>query len=160
MQKQMVQKQSVRAIQYSLMAVLTFLVLSSTALAQLSSPISPWMGMFDRNRGPGTISNYHQNVKPQQDLLKAYTAQQNQMQSQQQALQALQSGGSGGGAGPRNLTGPGGAPVGAGGVLSPPREIPSMQRNPAGFNQYSHYYPQSSMPRRPVPNFSTTGRRR
>ena len=163
-------KQVVKPVLCSLVVGLTLLAASS-AVAQLSPPISPWMGMFDRDRSPGTISNYHHNVKPQQDMRRAYAAQASQIQSQQRALQAML--GSGGGSSSnsssdgttsRDLTGAiGGASSGGSGVtelLSPPREIPSMQRNPAGFNQYLHYYPPGSMQRRPVPNFSATGGRR
>ena len=124
------------------------------------------MGMLDRDRSPGSLDNYNRVVKPQQDMMKAYAAQQSQMQSQQKALQALQNGSGGGnggsGTGARDLAGATAASPGAAGnmLLSPPREIPSTQRNPAGFNQYLHYYPQNSLPRRPVPNFSQVGRRR
>ena len=164
MLQQTVQKKIVTLVQCLLIVVLTFLVVCSSAFAQLPPPISPWMGMFDRNRGPGSISNYHHNVKPQQDMMRAYAAQANQLQSQQQALQTLQSGmGSGGGGGgsgigSRDLAGVAVATDDM--LLAPPREIPRMQRNPAGFNQYLHYYPPGSLPRQPVPNFSQAGRRR
>ena len=150
-----------------LVVVLTFLVMSSSALAQLPPPISPWMGMFDRTRYPGSISPYHQNVKPQQDMMRAYAAQSSLLQSQQQALRTLQSSSGGGGVGsginPRDLTDTGIAGTGAPTkdmLLAPPREIPSMQRNPAGFNQYLHYYPPGSLPHQPVPNFSPASRSR
>ena len=135
-------------------------VLGSSALAQLPPPVSPWMGMFDQQRSP--LGNYLSNVKPQQDMMRAYATQQSQMQAQQRALQALGSGSSGGGSGSRDLATISGGGGGAGfpTVLAPPREIPSVQRNPAGFNQYLHYYPPNAMPQRQVPNFSSAGRRR
>ena len=156
-------KQIVKSILCPVVVALMFLTVNSPVFAQLPPPISPWMGMLDRTRSPGSISSYHQNVKPQQDMMRAYAAQANQLQSQQQALQALQSGGgSSGGAGTnaRDLASAGGAPGGGNLLLAAPREIPSMQRTPAGFQQYLHYYPTGSMPRKPVPNYSTPGRRR
>jgi hypothetical protein len=155
-------KQIIKSVLCLLVAVLTVSIVSPSALAQLPPPVSPWMGMFDRPTSP-TLGNFLGNVRPQQDLMRAATAHVNQMQAQQRALQALQTpqGGLGaGGAGGRNLAGPAGGGSSAQYVLAPPRVIPRAQRSPAGFNQYLHYYPSHSMPRRPVPNFSSTGRRR
>ena len=145
-----------------LVAALVFLAADSSAWAQLQPTISPWMGMLDRSRTPGSLDNYNRNVRPQQDALRAYATQQSQNAAMARELQSLQgggAGGSGGGVGPRDFAG-GGSP-GAGGnmLLAPPREIPSTQRNPAGFYQYLHYYPPGSLPRRPVPNYSAAGRR-
>ena len=160
-------KQIVKTVLCLLVAASSVSVVGPSVFAQLPPPISPWMHMFDRPSNP-TLGNFLGGVRPQQDLMRANAAQTSQLQTQQQALQALQQGGGtgGGGAGARNLVGTG-APALAGGgasdaraVLAPPREIPSMQRNPAGFNQYMHYYPPRSMPRKPVPSFSATGRRR
>jgi uncharacterized membrane protein YgcG len=152
-----------------LIAAWTLLVAIPPVSAQLQPSISPWMGMFDRSPSSGGISNnYLRNVRPQQEMMRSYAAQANQLQAQQQALRALQNsgggGGSAGGTGSRDLMGAaagGGGSSGAGGntLLSPPREIPRAQRNPAGFNQYLHYYPSGSLPRQPVPNFSSAGRR-
>ena len=154
------QKQFIKPV-LCLLTIATFLAMnSSSVFAQLSPAISPWMGMFDRNRTPGTLDNYNRLVKPQQNMLKAYAAQANQIQNQQQALQALQDGGGGSASGARNLMDAGSPSGKTSPFLSPPREIPSTQSNPAGFNQYLHYYPTGSMARRPVPNFSTPGRRR
>ena len=158
------QKRFIKPVLCSLVAALTFLAASSSVLAQLQPPVSPWLGMMDRSRSPGGLDNYNRNVRPQQDALRAYAAQQSQNAAMARELQSLQGGGgageSGSGVGPRDFTGGGGAP-GAGGnmLLAPPREIPSTQRNPAGFYQYLHYYPTGALPRRPVPNFSQTGRR-
>jgi len=137
----------------------------SSVFAQLPPPISPWMGMFDRSRNTSGIDNYNRVVRPHQDMLKAYAAQESQLQAQQQALRVLQQGGDGygssGGVGVRDLAGvPSGSSSGGSMLLSAPRELPRTQRNPAGFNQYLHYYPPGSLPRQPVPNFSSTGRRR
>jgi len=117
--------------------------------------------MFDRPNNP-TLGNYLGNVRPQQDLMRAYAAQAGQLQAQQRAIQAMQAQGGGlGGTGTRDLAA---GSLGGGSstpdVLAPPRELPRVQRNPAGFYQYLHYYPSHGMPRRPVPNFSSTGGRR
>ena len=129
--------------------------------AQLPPPVSPWMGMFDRPLNP-TFGNYLGNVRPRQELQRTQAAQTSQLQTQQRALQALQQGGGAASTSARDLVGGAVAPAGGAtslrDVLAPPRERPSMQ-SPAGFNQYLHYYPPGSMPRRPVPNFSTQGRK-
>jgi len=148
-------------------------VMSHSAFAQTGLPpaVSPWMQMLDRSRSGSHLDNYNRLVRPQQDAMRAYADQQSQLQAQQRALSAMQSGGSGGnigsgGANTRTLVTPdGGAtgrPTGAANdmLLSPPREIPRTQRNPAMFNQYLHYYPAHALPRRPVPQFSQTGGRR
>ena len=164
-------KQFVRPVLGLLTTTLVFQVMSLSAFAQLSSAISPWMGMFDRDRNGAFGNPYLDVVKPQQNMQKAYSAQASQLQAQQRALQAMQGGGSGGlsgsgdGTGARNLmstSSSGGTPSSAPSnlLLAPPREIPSTQRNPAVFNQYLHYYTPYALPRQPVPNFSSTGRRR
>jgi hypothetical protein len=144
------------------MIVVLVQVMSPSVFAQLSPPIRPWMGMMDRNRDAGTLDNYNRLVKPQQDMMRAYAAQENQLRAQQRALQAMQGGGvsGGSGTGARDLSASGSGIVGGKLLLAPPREIPSMQRNPAGFDQYLHYYPANAFPRKPVPNFSSAGRRR
>jgi len=152
-------KQFMRPVLGLWMVGLLFLTVNSTAFAQLSPPLSPWLGMQDRNRSPGQLDPYNRVVKPQQDMMRTLAAQSGQMQSQQQALQLLQ-GGSGGSTGTNVLL----AGVGESQALSkdmllqPPREIPSKQ-NPAGFNQYLHYYPPRSLPNRQAPYFSQVGRR-
>ena len=145
-------KQMIKPVLYSLGIILALSVMDSSVFAQLQPAISPWMGMMDRNRGSSTLGPYLSNVKPQQDMMKAYAGQQSQLQTQQQALQSLQGGrpGSGG-----VSLGGGGGPSGQDNkfILNPPREIPSA-KSPAGFNQYLHYYPPGSLPRRPAPYFS------
>ena len=156
-------KRFAKPVLCSLIAALTFLAASSSVSAQLSSPMSPWLGMMDRTRSPGGLDNYNRNVRPQQDALRAYAAQQSQNQAMARELQSLQgggaAGGSGSGVGPRDFTGGGMPGASQDIVLAPPKEIPSTQRNPAGFYQYLHYYPPGALPRRPVPNFSQAGRR-
>jgi uncharacterized membrane protein YgcG len=151
----MMQKRLTKSILCSLVVALAISAMSHSAFAQLQPAISPWMGMFDRSQNTGTLGPYLSNVRPRQDLARAYAAQQSQMRAQQQALQALQGGG-GGGSSSRDFAGGGGELSGAGAnmILGPPREIPRAQRNPAGYYQYLHYYPAGGLPRRSVPNFS------
>ena len=162
-------KRFVKTVLCSLFATLMVFVAGSSVCAQ-SSPLSPWMGMFDRPNNPA-LGSYLGNVRPQQNMQKAYSAQMSQIQAQQQALQALsRSSTTAGGTTARDLVGGStgtSAGLGAAGgatnardTLAPPREVPRVNQNPAGFNQYLHYYPQRSMPRQPVPNYSVTGRRR
>ena len=145
-------KQIAKPVLYSLGVTLALSVMGLSAFAQLQPAISPWMGMMDRSRGTGPLGNYLSNVKPQQDMMKAYAGQQSQLQTQQQTLQSLQ-GRPGGGGAAGNLGGGGPSGQDNKSVLNPPREIPSSM-NPAGFNQYLHYYPPGSLPRRPAPYFS------
>jgi len=162
-------KQFVRTVLCSLLAALAVLAACSSVSAQSSPPISLWMGMFDRPNNPA-LGNYLGNVRPQQQMMKSSATQASQIQSQQRALQSLLQAPAGGGApgtggGSQNLArasavAPPGGAADARQVLAPPREVPRAQRNPAGFDQYLHYYPQYSMQRKPVPNYSTTGRRR
>ena len=161
MLKQFIQ-QFVKSLLCLLMVALFLCATSASADAQLQPRISPWLGMFDRPQGP--LGNFHSVVRPQQQMLQAHAAQQQQFQAQQRQLQALQSGaGAGGSMGSRDLIGgnmgatqPGGGNV----ILAPPREVPRAHRSPAGYNQHLHYYPPGSLPRRPVPNFSSAGGRR
>jgi hypothetical protein len=154
-------KQIIKPILCSLAITLSLNAMSLSVFAQLPPAMSPWLKLFDEPSGP--LGPYLSNVKPQQELARAQAAQASQLQAQQRALQALQqSGSSGGGTGPRELEagiGGGGKSGGIPTILAPPREIPRVQRNPAGFNQYLHYYPPHALTRKPVPNFSSTGRR-
>jgi hypothetical protein len=147
-----------RSVLYSLMTVCAMVLWSGVAVAQLSPPISPWMSMFQRRQGP--LDNYNAFVKPQQDMLKNYQAQQQQIQRNSQALQSMQT---------QNLTGGKGVDLAgrASGSLDPnksllnaPQELPSGQSIPASYGNYLHYYQTAPMGR--VPNFSQpgSGRRR
>ena len=164
-------KQFVKPVLYWVVVSLALLAMSRSVFAQamLPSSISPWMQMLDRSRSGSHIDNYNRLVRPQQDAVRASADQMNQLQQQQRALQAMQNSAGGvssgsGGSGMRNLItpSPAGQSTGASNrmLLSPPREIPRLDRNPATFNQYLHYYPPHAMPRRPVPQFSPTGGRR
>ena len=162
-------KQLVKPVLCLVIVSLAIPAMSRPVFAQGTLPpaISPWMRMLDRSRDGQHLDNYNRLVRPQQEQMRASAEQQRQLQAQQQALRAMQSsgGGSSGGGGSmtRDLLAPGGSSVGHPSsaannmVLSPPREIPRAQRNPAGFNQYLHYYPPHALPRRPVPQFSPTG---
>ena len=161
-------KQIIKPVLCWVVAAWVFSLGSPVALAQLPPALSPWLHMSDRPRGD--LGNYLGVVKPQQNLMKSSASQSSQIQQQQRALQELlrpSDAGSGTGTSARNLGGAagniaggatptGGAPD-ARNVLAPPREIPRAQKNPAGFNQYLHYYPPYAMSRRPVPNFSSSG---
>ena len=166
-------KQFVKLVLGTLVIALVFQVMSLSVFAQspLPPPLSPWLGLTDRNRSGAFGNPYLDVVRPQLERQQAFAAQANQIQAQQRALQAMQGAasggvdGTGGNTGTRDLMGTGGRASAPGGatnnmLLAPPREIPSTQRNPAGFNQYLHYYPSHAMQRQPVPNFSSTGRRR
>jgi hypothetical protein len=153
-----------KSILYSLVAALVISAGGSSAFAQLSPPLSPWLRMDDRPRS--SLGNYLGTVQPQQGLMKSSASQTSQIQAQQRALQSMLQAPSSSGSGTRatgasNLANttpiaPTGGALAMRDVLAPPREIPRVQ-NPAGFDQYLHYYPPYSMTRRPVPNFSTTG---
>jgi len=147
-------KQFIKLVLCSYVVVLATSAMSHYAFAQLPPPVSPWLGMTDRNRNTGTLGPYLSNVKPLQDQMRASSALQGQLQSQQQALRTLQEGGGGGGM-PIAIGGGGAhASTDMKSVLNPPRELPSAQRQPAGYNQYIHYYPPNSLLRRPVPYYS------
>ena len=161
-------KQISKLVLTSLAVALVCNGLSSVAFAQLPPARSPWLDMFNNPGASSMTDGYLRIVKPQQDMMKASAAQARQiqlLQAQQNALQAPGGGGASGssmamGAGALGLTGSPGSASSARNVLAPPQELPSTQRNPAGFQQYLHYYPAYSMPRKPVPNFSATGQRR
>jgi hypothetical protein len=57
MRKQIVPKRVFKPVLYALVVVLTLLVMGPSVSAQLPPPVSPWMGMLDRNRNPGSSSN-------------------------------------------------------------------------------------------------------
>ena len=154
-------KQFVQSVLCVLFVILTFPMMMPSASAQLQPRLSPWLHMAERQTSP--LGNYHALVRPHQELLRTQQIQTQQIQAQQRALLAMQSAAalSGGSMGSRDLAAGSGAAGGASTareVLSPPREIPRANQNPAGFNQHLHY-PPGSLPRRPVPNFSATGRR-
>lgn len=140
-----------------LAAVLCF---SDTAVAQLSPPISPWMSMFQRRTGP--LDNYNAAVKPQQDALRNYQAQQRGLQQNQQAIQSLQrqnSAPSIGGSGGIDLTSRAAGPLDPNKtLLQAPREVPSGQANAAYYNNLLNYYQPMGQSR--VPNFSQPGANR
>lgn len=161
------QKQFIRTTLCVLAILLTFQVTSLAAFAQSSPALSPWLGLLDRSRDASGLDNYNRLVKPRQQMLRNYANQASQIQAQQRALRSLQSNtgvSSGGSAmGSRDLLNAASSGITDGSgknmLLSAPREIPSSQA-PAGFNQYLHYYPSGGLIRQPVPNFSSTGRRR
>ena len=157
-------KQIIKSVLCWAVAALALSVGSPVVFAQLPPALSPWLHMSDRPRND--LGNYLGAVKPQQNLMRSAASQANQLQSQQQALQnllqATPNTGGGGATGAKNLASstpiaPTSGATNARDVLAPPRELPRMQKNPAGFDQYLHYYPPYAMSRRPVPNFSSSG---
>lgn len=135
----MLTKQSKKVVAFLFVpfAVLSLgLLLQVEARAQLPPPISPWLNMFNNNRG-NPLSNYHTYVRPEQQIIKEFQSQERQIR--QQATQQQQ------------LTGD------VDKVLNMPRKKPSMgSARGAGFGQHMHYY--QNLPARAVPQFSTPGR--
>jgi len=160
--------QFIKPVLCSLVVSLTISVVSPSAFAQLPPARSPWLDMFNNPGATSMSDSYLRTVKPQQEMMKAFAAQASQLQTQERALRAMQAPNGGGSGTPPAMNAgalglSGGAASGGSterNVLSPPRELPSTQRNPAGFQQYLHYYPAYGLPRKPVPNYSVTGRRR
>jgi hypothetical protein len=150
-------KQIQKSVLYVSLVILTLLVVSSSAQAQLSPSMSPWLEM-NRTGNTSPLGNYLGIVRPMQEAARANAATASAIQSNERALAAMQD--SAGGGAPLTLGGAGRSAPGGGisPFLEPPREIPS-RLNPAGFDQYLHYYPNANMQRRPVPNFSRPGRR-
>lgn len=113
-----------RYVAFFLFFTLIATALSETVWAQTSSPLSPWLMMRNRNRG--SISNYHEYVKPRQEIERAFQSQQSQLkraESETKQLQTqLQQATSG------NLQAPGatGPSTGA--------------RGAASFRNHSHWY--------------------
>lgn len=118
-----------------------FYAVEAGAQSSLPPPISPWISMFNYNRG-GALSNYHTFVVPQQRAAQEFQAQERQIQAQGARQQQLQ------------------GEVDK--VLNQPRKTINFgSRQPSGYGQYMHYY-QNGVMRSPVPNFTpaATGRRR
>ena len=92
----------------------------SVSAQQARPPISPWLSLFNENRG-GILDNYHTFVAPQLQMQQEFAQQGRQLQ-QQQAQQ-------------RDLQGQ------IDKVLNPPKKRPSYSSsNGAGYRQYLHYY--------------------
>ncbi|MDR3234120.1 MAG: hypothetical protein LBT46_10745 [Planctomycetaceae bacterium] len=148
-----------RKMFFRCLAVVVCLVMvhlcAGSAAAQLSPPISPWMSMFQRRTGP--LDNYNALVKPQQEALRNYQNQQQDIQRNQQAVQTLQQGGSAGGI---DLMGrSSSAPLDPNrSLLQAPREMPSGQSSAAYYNNHLHYY--QNLQQNRVPNFSSPGANR
>lgn len=114
--------------------------------AQSAPTLSPWLSMFNNNRG-GVLSNYHEFVRPRQEMYQAYQQQQQQLNRQNTQQRALQ--------GEMNqLLNDGSTDR----ILAEPRQTKSIGgMQGAGFRQYLHYY-QGGMPQGGVPQYAT-GRR-
>lgn len=135
----MLRKQSKKIVAF-LFVLFTILLagqmFQSEVKAQLPPPISPWLNMFNNNRG-NPLSNYHTYVRPEQQIIREFQSQEKQIRQQASQQQQL--------SGEMDK------------VLDMPRKKPSMgSSRGAGFGQHMHYY--QNIPARPVPQFSTPGR--
>ena len=102
------------------LCIIAVIAMVESASAQTRPPISPWLSLFNENRG-SILDNYHTFVAPQLQLQKDFAQQERQMQ-QQQTQQ-------------RDLEGK------ISKVLNPPKKRPSYSAsNGAGYRQYLHYY--------------------
>lgn len=128
---------SVRILLRTLCFVAALFFFHSTVSAQLPPPISPWLSMFNNNRGP--LGNYHTYVMPQQQAQQQAQQQQAQIRTQGTQQQMLQ------------------GEVDQ--VLNQPKTAGSKSRAVAGYGQYSHYY-KAGVAARPVPQFTNPGQRR
>jgi len=102
------------------LGMMMIVVSAQSVSAQNRPPISPWLSLFNDNRG-GVLDNYHTFVAPQLQLQKDFAQQERQIQ-QQQTQQ-------------RNLEGQ------ISKALNPPKKRMSYSAsNGAGYRQYLHYY--------------------
>ncbi len=139
-------------------SVLSFVVLcffvvdeisAQTLPAQPRPTISPWLSMFNNNRN-GVLSNYHEFVRPRQEIYKAYENQQRQIQQQTAQQRVMQ----------QEIRSEAALLNDSSSqrILAEPRRTKSIGgMQGAGFRQYLHYY-QGGLPQGGVPQFST-GRR-
>jgi hypothetical protein len=123
-------------------------VYSGNIYGQSSPALSPWLSLFNNNRG-NVLDNYNEFVKPKQDMFRALQDQGTQLRQQGMRQQTMQ--------GSMNqLLNDGSTDR----VLSEPNQTRSIGgMNGAGFRQYLHYY-QGGMQQGGVPNFSQPGRQR
>lgn len=118
----------------SAMTVLT----APAANAQYQPSISPWLQMFNNNRG-GALSNYHTFVRPQQMAIQEFQSQDRQLRSQASQQQQLQ------------------GEVDK--IMNAPRKSQGIGNRAAGYGQHLHYY--QGIPARSHTNYGYgAGRRR
>ncbi|MDR0337914.1 MAG: hypothetical protein LBI18_12570 [Planctomycetaceae bacterium] len=123
---------------------------SGNIYGQSSPALSPWLSLFNNNRG-GVLDNYNEFVKPKQDMFRALQDQGTQLRQQDIRQRTMQSS-------MNQLLNDGTTDR----ILSEPRQTRSIGgMNGAGFRQYLHYY-QGGVQQGGVPNFSQpgSGRRR
>ncbi len=126
--------------------VLAMLCTASLSAQGPPPAISPWLSMFNNNRG-GALSNYHTFVQPQQRAIQAIQTQGQQIHQLQSQAQQFQASG-----GPQRSLRDGGR------VLAAPRQVGSIGgMRGAGFRQYLHYY--QGLPQGGVPSYARPGRR-
>ena len=102
------------------LGVLVVTMTAESVSSQTRPPISPWLSLFNNNRG-NVLDNYHTYVMPQMQVQKEFE-QQGQQLRQQQTQQ-------------RNLEGQ------IDKVLNAPKKRPSYSpASGAGYRQHLHYY--------------------
>jgi len=99
--------------------LLAVVLMTQEASAQ-SPPLSPWLSLFNDNRG-NILDNYHTFVAPQIQMQKDFAQQEQQIQRQQAGQKSLES----------QLDK----------ALNAPKKRASFAPgNGAGYRQYLHYY--------------------
>lgn len=114
------------------------LIFAAESAAQLQPPLSPWLNMFNNNRG-SALSNYHTFVRPEQQIIQGFQTQERQLRQQASQQSAMQ------------------GEVDK--ILNMPKQRPSAGgMRGCGFGQHMHYY--QNIPAQRVPQFHTPGRAR
>ena len=95
------------------LCVVAVVASTESASAQYSPPLSPWLSMYNQNRG-GILDNYHTFVMPQFEAQKEFAQQQSQQKDMQRQIDQ---------------------------ILNPPKKRPSFTSSGgAGYRQHLHYY--------------------
>ncbi len=102
------------------------LFIASTASAQTRPALSPWLSLYNNNRG-GVLDNYHTFVAPQMQIQKDFQQQGQQIQRQQTEQRTLED--------QINKT-----------LNAPKKRASYSPQNGAGYRQYLHYYDAKSLP--------------
>ncbi len=102
------------------LCMLVVVLISNTASAQTRPALSPWLSLFNDNRG-GVLDNYHTFVAPQIQVQREFAQQEQQIQQQQTQQKKIE--------GQIDK------------ALNAPKKRPSYSPgNGAGYRQYLHYY--------------------
>ena len=92
--------------------LLVFSLVEGVAAQSPRPPISPWLSMFQSNRG-NVLDNYHAYVAPQLHAQQEFSQQQTQNKDLQRQIDK---------------------------ALNPPKARPAGGGTNAGYRQYLHYY--------------------